>query len=408
MARKLVTEGTLTLAPTGGRLPELPWVPPAPDGPTRSRLFPGGAVAMAPLIVVDRLMGWDDPAGFGWAAHTGGHLFVLAALLLLGASVRASGGSPQGAAVAVVLAGTAWPVWQISRHGGAEPVVALLLAVFLWARSSGAAALQAFACISLPWVHPTGCLLAPVLACSEFVGGGEPGSRAVAAQGRSARAGILLAGSLASLAGVVVVWNSLYHGNWWGGGYATAVRGQGFFATPPWLVLVDYLGQGFLLAPLPLAFGTIGALAKGHAGRRQVVTPLFIAAAYLALFALFSTPAGQEPARRLSVVYLPVALTAGRTWDRLPLRGLAAGGTMLLGTAIGCYWFSLRETHYYPRGDGSFDPLVLWLTLARAGRPAWEYLVPVGALVLLGLASLWRLARLRSGAAGRATERGNA
>jgi len=397
MSRQLVTRGTLTLAPPGQRVADLPWIVPAREGPTRSRLFPGTAVAMAPLVALDRLMGWDDPRDFGRAAHLGGHLYLLGALAFLGAAVRASGASPQAAAVAVVLAGTAWPLWQISRHGGAEPVVAFLLAVFLWGHVRTSRRVEALACSLLPWVHPTGCLLAPMLALSEIVetGGGEAASEAP--RRRVARAARLLVISLLSIAALILIWNGLYHGNWWGGGYANQGADQGFFASRAWPVLTQYLRDGLLLGPLPLIFAFIGALARGRGGWREIVTPAALLAAYLALFAVFSTPTGQEPARRLSVVYLAFALVAGRTWDRLSLRGVVPLGIVLMSSAIGAYWFLLRESNYYRRPDGGYDPLVLWLTLAREGRPAWQYLLPVIGLCALLLASLAGIARLDAG-----------
>lgn len=394
MARRLITRGTLTLATAGEPLPELSWWKPRPGEPSRSRLFPGTAVALAPLLVIDRLLGWDAPKEFGRLTHLGGHLYVVGALALLGHAASGAGASPQASAVMVVLLGTAWPIWQISRHSGAEPVVGFLLALFLFGRLRRSFVTEALACLLLPWVHPTGCLLAPALALSgladaDFWSPEQPKRALVVAD--VAR---LFAIAATSVLGVFVLWNQLYHGHWWGGGYATQGATRGLFARPPLDAVIFYLSESLLFVPLLLALAAVGGIAAGRNGIRWLALPFSLLGLYLALFAIFSTSGGQEPARRLSVVWLAWGLVVGRTWDRLGLRGRQPHGLLAMSLLMGFYWFELREWNYYPAGDGGYYPLVVWVTLALREGPTWELLMPVFALSALGLLAVRRLWRL--------------
>jgi len=395
MARRLLTHGTLTLAPAGEPLPELTWWNPRPGEPSRSRLFPGTALALAPLLLIDRMLGWDAPGQFGRLTHLGGHFYVLGALALLGQAASRAGASPQAAAVMVVLLGTAWPVWQISRHGGAEPVVGFLLALFLSGSLRQSFVTEAVACAVLPWVHPTGCLLAPALAVSgvadaSFWKGDHQKRRRV-----FPNVARLLGIAVASVLGVFVLWNHLYHGNWWGGGYATqGAAARGLLARPPGDAVAYYLSESLLFAPVLLALAVTGAFAAGRNGLHSLALPAWLLMLYLALFAIFSTAAGQEPARRLSVVWLAWGLVVGRTWDRLGLGGLVPHGLLAISLLMGFYWFELREWNYYPAGDGLYYPLVLWVTLALRDGPTWRLVVPVLALSVMGLLAMERLWRL--------------
>lgn len=389
MARRLATAGTLTLAPAGEPLPELPWVHPQPEVPSRSRLFPGTAVVFAPIVLLDRLFGWDDPVLFGPLTRLGNHALVLGALALLGLAVRRRGGSATAAAVSVVLVGSAWPTWQISRHAGAEPLLAFLVAAFLWADASDRRWLRAAACAGLPWVHPTGCLLAPALALE--AGDGAVWSRDPArrvARGEALRL-LLLAGS--SVLAVMLVWNLLYHGQLWAGGYAGS---RGFFAKPPGWIVRYFVGESLLLAPLLIALSLIGAAGAGLRGAGLLRLPLLVLGLHLALFMVFSTAEGQEPARRLASVWFVWGWALGRGWDRLQLSRAATLGLLLWSILLGFYWFEMREWNYYPAGPGLYYPLVLWVTLARTGEPAWLYAVPVATLTLVAGWAAWRLARL--------------
>jgi len=386
MARRLATAGTLTLAPAGEPLPTLPWVRTQPGVPTRSRLFPGTAVAFAPVVALDRLLGWDDPALFGPLSRLGNHALVLGALALLGASVRRRGASPRAAAMTVVLVGTAWPTWQISRHAGAEPVLAFLVAAFLWTDAATWTRLRTAALVALPWIHPTGCLLAPALAL--FAVDGAAWHAGPARRDARRVVGVSLLASVASALAVLLVWNQLYHGHFWAGGYAGS---KGFFAnSPSWLVRY-FVSDSLLLAPLPILLALVGAAAGGPRGLRLLWLPLLLLALHLGLFAIFSTAEGQEPARRLASVWFVWGWALGRTWDRLGFGRFATGGLLVMSVLLGFYWFEMREWNYYAAPDGGYYPLVLWVTRALGRQPAWTWAWPVA---LLAAAGLWAAARV--------------
>jgi hypothetical protein len=387
MARRLVGAGTFTLGAAGEPLRHMPWVRPNPDGPTRSRLFPGTAIVFAPVVFVEGQLGWGDAADFGPLTRLTNHALVWGALALLAAAVRRRGASEAAAAVMVVLLGTAWPLWQISRHAGAEPVLAALVAVFLWADAIDHAWLRAASVASLPWVHPTGSLLA--LSLSAFVADGSAWSAGDGGR-RPARRRALVLGlsSAVSSAAVLLLWNLGGHGQWLGGYGAS-----GFFVIPPWESASFFLREGLLLVPLLVALAIAGAVATGRGFLRPLGLPLSALALHLLLFAIFSTPSGQEPARRLATVWLLWGFSLGRGFDALRLSAGATRGLLLMGALLGFYWFEMREWNYYPAADGGYYPLVAWVTLAVEGRPAWQYLLPVSLLLAGAALASWRLSR---------------
>jgi hypothetical protein len=376
MARRLVSAGTFTLGAAGEPLPHMPWVRPNPDGPTRSRLFPGTAIIFAPVAFVEGRLGWGDAADFGPLTRLANHALVWGALALLAAAVRRRGASPCAAAVMVVLLGTAWPVWQISRHAGAEPVLAALVGVFLWTDAAGRPWLRAASVASLPWVHPTGSLLAVSL--SAFAADGAAWSSAAGLERPALRRAVALGLlSVASSLAVLLSWNLGGHGQWLGG-----YRASGFFVIPPWEAAAFFLREGVLLVPLLVALAVAGSAATGRGFLRLLGLPLTALALHLLLFAIFSTTSGQEPARRLATVWLLWGLALGRSFDELPLSAGATRGLLLLSALLGFYWFEMREWNYYPAAGGGYYPLVAWVTLWVEGRPAWQYLLPASLLVV--------------------------
>lgn len=402
MSRRLVAQGTFTLSPAGEPAAELPWRPARADQPMRARFHPGTAVAVAPLLLVDRALGWDAPPHLGLVVHLGGHLYVLGALGLVAAALRRHGASACAAVAAVLLLGTAWPVWQVARHGGAEPVVGLLIALHLWGVAAGSRAASIGALVLLPWTHPTGFVLAPILALGRLAGGAPVGPAAWRETGAA------LAASIASVVSVLVVWNHLYHGNWWGGGYAAAVP-SGLLTRPPASVwLQDYASQCALFVPLLVTLGT-AALGGGRRGLRLLATPLALFLGVTLLFSLYSPTLGQDPVRRLAPVWLAWGWLVGRVWDRLELRGATAWGLLTLNLGIGLYWFLLRESTFGAPGGVSY-PLVWWLERAVDGAPAWRWLGYPLALGTAGAAAAWRLRGCFGGTAtsGSGTEEVNA
>jgi hypothetical protein len=396
MSRRLTGAGTFTLGAAGEPLPHMPWVRPSLDRPTRSRLLPGTAVVFAPIVFLEGRLGWDDPADFGPLTRLGNHGLVWGALALLAATVRRHGASPRAAAVMVVLLGTCWPVWQISRHAGAEPVLAALLAVFLWADATDRPWLLAASVASLPWVHPTGSLLA--LSLSAFAADGAAWSAGDSGRWPALRRALALGlVSATSAAAVLLLWNLGEHGRLLGGYGA-----RGFFVIPPMTSAVFFLRESLLLVPLLLLLAVAGAAASGRGLLRPLKLPLAALALHLLLFAVFSTTSGQEPARRLATVWLLWGVALGRTFDALRLSAGATRGLLLMSALLGFYWFELREWNYYPAADGGYYPLVAWVTLAFEGRPAWQYLLPVSLLLAAAALAAWRLSRQVSSPEGRA------
>ncbi len=133
---------------------------------------------------------------------------------------------------------------------------------------------------------------------------------------------------------------------------------------------------------LPFAVG--GALQAGAAGLRVLALPAALLASFLVLFSLYTTPTAVEPARRLSLVWLATGFALGRTFDRLALSSSAGLGLVTLSMLNGVYWYRLTDADYYPWHDGSWEPLVLWITLGVQGRPFWWSAVPIAALSALG------------------------
>jgi hypothetical protein len=393
MARRLITHGTLTLAGAGEPLPELPWWTPDPAAASRSRLFPGTALALLPLLAIDRALGWDRPREFGRLTHLGGHLYVWGALALLGLAVTGAGASPRAAAVMTVLVGTAWPTLQIGRHSGAEPVMAFLLAVFLWGRVSGRRRARAAACLLLPWINPTGCLLSLGLAAAALADAFAGRREAAERRRAKADAGRLAAIATAAVASVLLVWNQLYHGHWWGGGYATQGATNALLARSPVEAVAFFVSESLLFVPVLIMLAVVGGVAAGREGLRWLALAGWLLALHLALFAVF-TGLGQDPARRLSVVWFAWGFVVGITWDRLGLKGRLPHGLMAIGLLLGLYWFELREWNYYPAGDGGYYPLVIWVTLALREGPTPRLILPVLALSGLGLLALQRSWRL--------------
>ena len=92
--------------------------------------------------------------------------------------------------------------------------------------------------------------------------------------------------------------------------------------------------------------------------------------------------------------FLAGSAAAGAAWDVLPL-GRRERGLLLLTAAL---WsvalFLARDGAYLLGPDGIYYPCVLWLELAFAGRPLWQWALPVSALAGLGGFAFRQLGRL--------------
>ena len=396
MSHRLIERGTFTLAPEGQVAPELRW------GPTgRPRFFPGPAVAYAPLVLADRLLGWGRPPELGVLVHFGSHIYVLGALGLLGCAARRAGARPLAAAMLVLLCGTSWPVWQIVRSGGAEPVVAFWVALFLWGSVARSKVAKAVACLALPWTHPTGCLLAPTLAlCQHVAPATEPAAESRIGLRRERV--LLMIVALSSVGSVILIWNLLYHGDWWGGGYGNHARSL-WFAQPPLRVWAgNYLVQWVLYVPVLMML--CGAtLTLGWRGLRLILAPMAVFLVISVFFSVYTPTLGQDYIRRLSVVWPGFGLAVALAWKGLGLDPRVAGGLAALNLIIGVYWFYLIDFSYYRLPDETYYPLVLWITWMLEGRPV---LLWGGYLLACGLAAALAAHHLRPLFAGSAKPKG--
>jgi hypothetical protein len=390
-ARRLLDRGTFTLAEPGvTRVPEALWLWAPPGETLKPRLFPLSALTLVPLLFLDRVLGLETPRQYGRLVHLQGHIFVLGALALLGMAVRRWGGSPRAAAATVVLVGTLWPVWAISRRGCAEPIMAFLIALYLLGTaaypgpsSRRADLARALACFLLAWTNPTGPFLAGALIGADVL---------VRFLQASERAKHLLPPVLATIAGnlsVLVLWNLLFHGSLWGG-YARydMVR---FGVRSPLEGIVIYVGQS-----LPQVFVLIGVVAAGLVACRGrwaslLAHPVALLGVVLAVFSTHYVP---EPVRRLSVVWPAWGLAAGRTWDPLSWRRPWPQTLLAVGALVGFYWFMVHDGRHYQGPGGLFYPGVLWVELAVAGRPLWVWALPVAVLLgvlVVSASKVWRL-----------------
>lgn len=384
-ARRLLTRGSVVLGGPGEPIPELPHWPVRADRASRSRLYPGTAVAYLPFVAADAALGLDAPADFGPLAAGAGHAWVLLALGLLARVALRRGAPVAGAAAAVALVGTAWPVWQVARHAGSEPVLGAAFAAGLLAHECRSRLGLALACGVLPWVHPTGVVLAAGLACASLVDGS--GDRGFAAR----NALPALAVSFAAL----LAWNASSHGHALAGGYGGEAGGRQYLGRDPAGAALYYLAESIRLAAIVL----LPLVACGFGPRRRVLAlPALLLVLHVGLFAVLSQPTGQEPGRRLAVVWLAALPALAFGWERLR-PGLGAA-LLLLAAALawGLLRFWASEAHYFPAGDGTYLPLVWWLAAARAGAPLPAILVPLGTLVAAaGVAGL-RTLRLAASA----------
>jgi hypothetical protein len=383
-ARRLLERGTLTLADDGTRVvSDAPWAPRRPGEPVRSRLHPGTAVVLAPLLLLDKATGLEDRANLGTLVHLQGVLFVTATLALLAAALERLGASAASTALALLLVGASWPVWQMARNGGAEPVLALLLAI--WVTATACARRQgqqwqllwarALVLVLLPWVHPTGAVLAVALSAATLLRGGAPARSAA----------VLLGAATLGCLSLALLWNLGYHGHLVAGGY-TLVGGERFFgATQPLLGLQRMLADLLRMAPLPLLLLALAAMQSRGSSLRELREPLLMAAALLALFASYYQ---QDTARRFSAVLLTLVLPVGLAAERLPWRFPARQLTVAVALGVGAAWFMHEAGHYYQGPDGLFYPSVWWVKLAIDHGVSAAWVVPL--LLLLGLlAAAW-------------------
>lgn len=400
VARRLLDQGSLELAEPGVRRVEaLPWLVIREGEPVRTRLLPATPVTLVPLLALDRWLGLEDPLRYGRLVHLQGHLFVVAGLAWLAAAVRAWGASERAAAVAVVLTGLTWPVWLVARRIGPEPILLSLVCLFLAAEAWSvrkrrrAAAVRLTVCAALPWVSPTGSVIGLALAAATLLDAwlaAAPGDRRAARLPWSPALGVAI-----GAASFVLLWNRLYHGDWWLGGYAPYAA-QPFFGTKHAAAgLLLHLRALALEGPLLLLLAAAGLRATGAPRAHGLTLALMLTGALLVLFASFYQP---EPARRLAVVWPAFGAVVGRTWDSLKLRAPAPQALLAAAGLLGFHWLIYYDGRRYPGPAGLFYPNVLWVERILSGAPAWQ-LLPAAALAMTGAvaaAKTWQLLRPRT------------
>jgi hypothetical protein len=410
VARRLLEHGGFDLAEPGvGRLDALPWLAAPDEGPLRTRLLPATALTLFPLIALDRWLGIDVPRQYGRLIHLQGHLFVLAGLACLGAVLRRSGASHGAAAGAIVLTGLVWPVWLIARRLGPEPILFFLVCLFLDARpwpASGRASLrpaQLGACTLLPWVSPTGPVLGIGLAGAGLLQAWLEDPRDPDARIRRVLgAAWNIVGLALGVGSVMLVWNTLYHGDWWLGGYAPYYAMLAPFGAQHGLggLLQHLRALVFEGAPLILA-ALLGVRASPGRRASLLALPVTLTLGLTLMFAAFHQP---EPARRLAAVWPAFGAVAGLTWDRLRLPPSLARALIVASGLLGFYWLMQYEGRRLPGPGGLFYPNVLWVERWLSGAPAWQWgpvLAIVAACGVAAAAMTARLLRRRdSGAAG--------
>jgi hypothetical protein len=413
VARRILARGTLDLRslddPPGTR-PVLEFAQPAPGRPSRSRLLPIPALTAVPLLAADEVLGWGDERNFGRLVHLQGALFVLLSLGLVGWSVRRSGASTAAAAMAVALTGLAWPTCKVARRVGPEPILMFLVSAFIAAgiarrQGSRAAAFgELLICVLLPWTHATGPLIAAALA----------GSIGLEHLLRSADGVRDLRGALRSMAPTLVaaavgiismlwLWNELYQGHWWGGGYGRAALRDPLTLRNPLVGLWLY-GRDFgFEASVLLVCVVAGVRRAGRAGAEGLAAAVAVTGILWFFFALFppSFLIAHEPARRLAACLPAWGVVAGTTWDRLAWRPTLAKLLLALSCPVVVYSLLMQEQTYFllPTEVSSSLPQILWVRLMVSGAPWW---MSVGPVIVLGVAaavSLGRTSKLLSAAA---------
>lgn len=389
-ARRLLDHGTLVLSQADeGGVPDLRWLHKRPGKPLKSRLLPGTALSLLPLLALDRALGTERPGDYGLLVHLQGHALVLASLAVLGLAVREAGGSPRAAAAAVTLTGLSWPLWNISRRSGPESLILLCVALALLARvreeQGGPTArtqwLLGVAMAAIVWTNPTGAVFGAVLlatSAAEVVLGGPRGDRE-----RPLWALRLPSlAFLASLAALVLFWNRLYQGHWWAGGYGSEGSAYRFLERDALSGLLLFARDTATAASPLLIAAAAGLVYARRPLQHGIALPL---ALFVAIAGLMSTFYSPEPVRRLAAAWPAVGLLAGRTWDAVPWRSPAPQALVAAAGLQGFYWFMANDGNYYPGPAGLFYPAVHWVKLAIDLGFSWCWAGPV--LLLVGVAA---------------------
>ncbi len=389
-ARRLVEAGSFVLTGPGQvSAPDLPWIPPGPQGEVRTQIHPLVPVLLAPLAWLDSRLGLWGPDISGTFVHALNPVLIVLAVMLAGRRLWRETRRYDATAFVVLATGVLWPTYQVARRGMAEPLLILLLTMYVCALPDRSFWVRGLALALLPWAHPTGLVLAAAL-----------GGLDVLRQGRAAwREAIAGAASTLLFLGM---WNYAFHGHWLKGGYASLEPSGGAFS-----VHSAWSGIGFQLAevlgnPMPLAATLVVGSAHGRWERLRDLAPGYLA--LLTLLLLFSTHYFRvpgEPTRHLAVVWPMVHIGLARAWPTQLWARRLLWGLLVAQAVLSIHWFFRFDGRYWEGPAGLFYPGVLWVKLAIDGRPglaALGLLPALFALVAL-LATLRSLAKAASGEA---------
>jgi len=310
-ADHFIATGRLDLNDLGPQWADWTRIVAARDNPS-TRFQPLSILLLTPFLLLDRMVGWSDPASFRFV-HLQGHAFVTLGLVLAGRGVARLTGSAPLTALSILLLGLNWPVWMIARRLGPEPVLFALLAAF----ATGGTRTRSFGQILLPWVHASG----PVLGLGALL--------ALAAEQRSVTSRAVRGAALGwvlGLASVALLWNLPVHGHLLLGGYGDYTSDRFFTLRNPLAGIVAVLGP-VVAWTLPLWYVAV------RAGRRGLIETLALWFPAVAFLAVFSNP---EPERRLAPLLAAwtIALMS-RTAPIPAARALALSGISLASGVIG-------------------------------------------------------------------------
>ncbi len=209
----------------------------------------------------------------------------------------------------------------------------------------------------------------------------------------------------AAVVGVISMlwlWNELYHGHWWGGGYGQAAPRDPLTLRNPLLGLWLY-GRDFGFETLALLVCAVAGVRRaGRTGVEGLGAAVTVTGVLWLFFALFppSFLIAHEPARRLAACLPAWGVVAGTTWDRLAWRPSLARLLLALSCAVVVFSLLMQEQTYFllATGVSSSFPQILWIRLMVSGAPSW---MSVGPVIVLGVAaavSFWRVSKLLAAA----------
>jgi hypothetical protein len=253
----------------------------------------------------------------------------------------------------------------------------------------------------LPWTHATGPLVAAALVASvglEHLFRSPGGVREL--RGAAASLAPAFAATAVGVASMLWLWNGLYQGNWWGGGYGRLMPAGSLSLRNPlvglWLYARDF---GFGSCVL-LLFALAGVRRTGRAGAEGLAAAITVTGILWSFFALFppSYLFADEPARRLAATLPAWGAVAGTTWDKLAWRPPLPQALLALSLPVLIYSLLAQEQTYFllPSGVSSSLPQIIWVRLMAEGAPPWLTVAPVVALGSAAVYCLRRTSRLLS------------